>query len=279
MCEKLLKKYEKQGKYEKIIEVIDKEILKNPKKASSLLIKKAIALIQLKKYKQALTTLNVILNDSNDKYVIYLLINECYVKLDEYEKVYEYLKKALETKPNDEFLLKQLSYCAYLTKKYQECCNYVETLIQIDKADIEDYCNLIYCLIPLGEIEKALKYTQKVLEIDPTNLDAYASLAVVYESIEDNDKLKEVYYRILELDDDGSLQIMLLKSQAYLELGYEKEAFNFVEKAIKLNSYNPTPYLMKTILCQKLGMQEQAKESLYEALNLEPNLMFKLMKP
>ena len=113
MCEKQLKEYEKQGNYEKIIELVDKEILKNPKKVSSLLIKKAIALIQLKKYNRALTTLNVLLKDSNDKYVIYLLINECYVKLDEYEKGYIYLKKALETKPNDEFVLKQLSYCAY----------------------------------------------------------------------------------------------------------------------------------------------------------------------
>ncbi len=94
MCENLLNEYLKDEKYEEIIVLIDELMLKNPKNASALLTKKAIALMFLKKYEQALTTLKVLLEDSNDEYLILRLIHECYIQLDENKKAEECLKKS-----------------------------------------------------------------------------------------------------------------------------------------------------------------------------------------
>ena len=88
-----------------------------------------------------------------------------------------------------------------------------------------------------------------------------------------DEKLKEVCERIIDLKDDGTLQIILLKAQAYLEIGKKKEAFKFVDKAIKLNPYDPFPYLMKGILYNKLEMFDEANECFVEAFRLNPELL------
>ena len=67
MCEKLLEQYEKENKYDELIKLIDEIILKDPKKASKLLFRKANALIEIKKYSQAITTLKAYLKSCSEK--------------------------------------------------------------------------------------------------------------------------------------------------------------------------------------------------------------------
>ena len=274
MCEKLLDHYEKEKNYDEIIRLIDEIILENPEKATSLLFRKANALIELEKYSQAITTLNVYVKDctKDEKIKAYTVIATCYMYLENEEKAEEYLLKTLELDPKNDIILKHLSYTSYINHEYGKCYGYIEKLIEIKKADIEDYTNLIFCCIQLDRIDEALEYAEKIIEIDPTNLDVFATLTIVYGDLDDEDKLKEVCERIINLKDDGTLQIILLKAQALLELGQKEEAFKFVDKAIKLNPYDPFPYLMKGMLYNKLKMSEQAHECFIEAFNLNPEL-------
>ena len=275
MTDELLKKYEEEENYKELIKLIDKLILENSQKTSLLLYKKAKALIGLEKYEQAITTLNVFLKDCDekDKFKAYITLSQCYSWLDDDENTVDALENALEYEPENELVLKQLSYITYINQDFVKCCEYIKKLIEIDKADIEDYTNLIFCCIQLDRIDEALKYAEKVIELDPTNLDVFATLTIVYESREDDEKLKEVCERIIDLKDDGTLQIILLKAQAYLEIGKKKEAFKFVDKAIKLNPYDPFPYLMKGILYNKLEMFDEANECFVEAFRLNPELL------
>ena len=96
--------------------------------------------------------------------------------------------------------------------------------------------------------------------------------------MDDVEKLKEVCQRIINLKDDGTLQIILLKAQAYLELGKKEEAFEFVNKAIKLNPYDPFPYLMKGLLYNNLGMSDEAEECFNEAFRLNPEILESIEK-
>ncbi|MBR0270473.1 MAG: tetratricopeptide repeat protein [Methanobrevibacter sp.] len=280
MSEKLLDHYEEEKNYDAMIKLIDEMILENPQKASTLLFKKAEALIELEKYKQAITTLKVYLKDCSDGEMLkaYVLIATCYASLEDDEKKVEYLEKVLELDPENDLVLKQLSYHAYIGHDFKKCCEYIKKLIKLEKADIEDYTNLIFCCIQLDMIDDALKYAEKVISLDPTNLDVFATLTIVYESLEDDEKLKEVCERIINLNDDGTLQIMLLKAQASLELGKEKEAFELVDKAIKLNPYDPFPYLMKGILLNSLKRFDEANECFGEAFTLNPEILLSMEK-
>ncbi len=280
MCEKLLDHYEEEKNYEEAIKLIDEIILQNPEKASSLLFRKANALIELKKYSQAITTLKVYVKDcsENEKIKAYTVIATCYMHLDNEEKADEYLLKTLELDPENDIILKHLSYGSYIRQEHEKCYGYIQQLIEIEKADIEDYTNLIFCCIQLDRIDEALEYAEKVIELDPTNLDVFATLTIVYEDLEDKEKLKDVCERIINLKDDGTLQIILLKAQALLELGRKEEAFEFVNKAIKLNPYDPFPYLMKGMLYNKLKMFEHAQECFSEAFNLNPELLLMIEK-
>ncbi|WP_296885042.1 tetratricopeptide repeat protein [uncultured Methanobrevibacter sp.] len=280
MCEKLLDHYEEEKNFEEVIKLIDEIILQNPEKASSLLFRKANALIELKKYSQAITTLKVYVKDcsENEKIKAYTVIATCYMHLDNEEKADEYLLKTLELDPENDIILKHLSYGSYIRQEHEKCYGYIQQLIEIEKADIEDYTNLIFCCIQLDRIDEALEYAEKVIELDPTNLDVFATLTIVYEDLEDKEKLKDVCERIINLKDDGTLQIILLKAQALLELGRKEEAFEFVNKAIKLNPYDPFPYLMKGMLYNKLKMFEHAQECFSEAFNLNPELLLMIEK-
>ena len=280
MCEKLLDQFEKDNNYGEVIKLIDEIILKDPKKASKLLFRKANALIEIKKYSQAITTLKAYLKSCSEKEKIrsYILIASCYMNLDNDEKAEEYLLKTLDADPENDIVLKQLSYMAYINHDFDKCSYFIKILIKIDKADIEDYTNLIYCCIELNMIDDALKYAEKVIELDPTNLDVFATLTIVYENLDDEEKLKGVCERIMDLKDDGTLQIILLKAQASLELGQKDEAFELVNKAIKLNPYDPFPYLMKGLLYNKLNMFDQAEEYFNEAFRLNPEILVSMEK-
>lgn len=275
MSKKLLEEYEKDKNYDAAIELIDKMILENPQDAPSLLFRKAEALIELKKYKKAITTVEVYIKDcsAKEKLKSYVLIATCYASLKDDEKTEEYLEKIVELDPENDFVLKQLSYRAYINHEFKKCCEYIKRLIKMDKADIEDYTNLIFCCIELGMIDDALKYAEKVISIDPTNLDVFATLTILYEELDDEKKLNEVCERIINLKDDGTLQIMLLKAQASLELGKKEEAFAIVNKAIKLNPYDPFPYLMKGMLLNKLELFDEANECFSEAFSLNPEIL------
>lgn len=275
MSKKLLEEYEKDKNYDAAIELINKMILENPHDASSLLFRKAEALIELKKYKKAITTLEVYIKDcsAKEKLKSYVLIATCYASLKDDEKTEEYLEKIVELDPENDFVLKQLSYRAYINHEFKKCCEYIKRLIKMDKADIEDYTNLIFCCIELGMIDDALKYAEKVISIDPTNLDVFATLTILYEELDDEKKLNEVCERIINLKDDGTLQIMLLKAQASLELGRKEEAFAIVNKAIKLNPYDPFPYMMKGMLLNKLELFDEANECFSEAFSLNPEIL------
>ena len=275
MSEKLLDEYEKEKNYGAVIELIDEMILKNPQNASSLLFRKAEALIELKEYKKAISTLEVYIKDcsAKEKLKSYVLIATCYSSLDDDEKTEEYLEKIIELDPENDLVLKQLSYRAYINHEFKKCCKYIKRLIALEKADIEDYTNLIFCCIELDMIDDALKYAEKVISIDPTNLDVFATLTILYEELDDEKKLNEVCERIINLKDDGTLQIMLLKAQASLELGKKDEAFAIVDKAIKLNPYDPFPYMMKGMLLNKLEMFDEANECFAEAFSLNPEIL------
>lgn len=280
MSEKLLDHYEEEKNFEEVIKLIDEIILQNPEKASSLLFRKAEALVALEKCDQAITTLKVYVKDCSEKEKIksYILIASCYMNIDNDKKAEKYLVKILDIDPENDIILKQLSYMAYINQNFERCCYLVKILIKIDKADIEDYINMIFCCIQLDRIDEALKYAEKVIELDPTNLDVFATLTIVYENMEDEKKLNEVCERIINLKDDGTLQIILLKAQAYLELGKKEEAFEFINKAIKLYPYDPFPYLMKGILYNKLDMFEQADECFNEAFILNPEIFDNIEK-
>lgn len=280
MSEKLIDHYEEEKNYEEVIRLIDEMILNDPEKASSLLFRKAEALVALEKCDQAITTLKVYVKDCSEKEKIksYILIASCYMNIDNDKKAEEYLVKILDIDPENDIILKQLSYMAYINQNFERCCYLVKILIKIDKADIEDYINMIFCCIQLDRIDEALKYAEKVIELDPTNLDVFATLTIVYENMEDEKKLNEVCERIINLKDDGTLQIILLKAQAYLELGKKEEAFEFINKAIKLYPYDPFPYLMKGILYNKLDMFEQADECFNEAFILNPEIFDNIEK-
>ena len=57
MSEKLIEHFEKEKNYDEVIKIIDELILEDPEKASSLLFRKAEALVGLEKYRQAIQLL------------------------------------------------------------------------------------------------------------------------------------------------------------------------------------------------------------------------------
>ena len=126
MSEKLIEHFEKEKNYDEVIKIIDELILEDPEKASSLLFRKAEALVGLEKYQQAITTLKVYAKDcpNNEKIKSYVLIASCYMNLDNDEKAEEYLVKILEIDPENDIILRQFArlYFRRLVHRCLCCC-------------------------------------------------------------------------------------------------------------------------------------------------------------
>ena len=282
MCKQLMKKlleFEKNHDYENILKQINEIISKCPEKKEKLLLKKSLAQIQLEKHTQAIETLEEYLKicDEEEKYTVYLSLAGCHNILGNKDTAEKYILKAYEENQDYTAQKKVISFY-YLNKEYEKCIEFIKMLKEQDKADIEDLIDLTYCYNNLNQYEKGIECAKEVLEIDPSNVDMYITLTISYENIGDMENLIDCYEKIIKLDTIEDEQLQLIKAQAYLALGDEKKAIEYVDKTIKNAPYNPMNYIMKGMLFNGMGKSQEAMECFQEAEKLDSEILQKMFE-
>ena len=244
MVETLLKELEETENPENIIKLIDEIISIKPEIKEKLLLKKALAYKNLENYEKAIKYYKEFekYSPADEKYMLLLEIADCYENLEENEKEMEYLIKSFNLHPTD-YSHKKIIVTYYLNHEYRKCISFIENLKEKNLADIEDLINLTYCYNHCNDPKNAISCAEQVIELDPKNIDMYITLTISYESLGDMEKLMETYRKIVELDVDEDEQSLLIISQAYMGLEEEEKSFETIDKAIKLNPYDPMTIL------------------------------------
>ena len=166
-------------------------------------------------------------------------IGETYFKLMEYEKSYEYFKKALEINENNQIVLFEMAFLCSIIGKPVEVIRYGNKILsEDDNYDLYQLIAMAY--VDLGKRESALEcldqaiythpqtnyfYTikgnlyyyldeeenarecfEKSIEINPYDIVPYCNQIVYYKDHKQIEKAKEIYERLIENHPDFSLK-------------------------------------------------------------------------
>ena len=163
------------------------------------------------KYKEAIVTYKLCLDENPEAYQIHYYIGNCYKEMDEiglaqeeYEKVAQGLEQ--EKRPDlAEIQSEVLSFMGELSlerKDREAALKYYKEALELDPRDE----NLAYTVgevcFSLGKIEDAVYHFNLASELKPTWANPYLKLGYVYLRQEDYQKAKENFNKFLELEPD-----------------------------------------------------------------------------
>lgn len=137
-----------------------------------------------KKYKKAIKFLKLFLKqekfNKNDIYEAHLIVADCYVFLNDYEKALSYLIENFKSNIPNSKLLCKIGDVFLLKNDYMKAVFWYEnallnsgknefTFIEKQYGDFYPYLQLCVCYYKLNDLEKAFFYNKKAEEVDSTN--------------------------------------------------------------------------------------------------------------
>jgi len=117
--------------------------------------------------------------------------------------------------------------------------------------------------------QKAEEYFIKIIKQDPKSVSAYRGLGDTYLLQGSLEESRETYRFVLQLDNEDEGVLVRLAEMAEGQ-GYLEEAVDYYERAILVNDSFASRFYKITGLLFKLEKYESAKESILQAVKLEP---------
>ncbi len=232
--ERIIEHFEEKEQFTLVLEATELAGSQYPYSAS-LLFLKANALIVLRRYDEALDTLEQAeLLDSTDT-TLYILKTDVYLALDQQERAAEILETAIEYFTGDEKLdlLFELAdvYDDYENfEKVFEC--FVE-ILKLDPNNEEALYKICFWTDFTGRNEESIKLHQAIIDEYPFNELAWFNLGAAYQGIKLHEKAIDSYNYAVAINEkfDYSYRNM---GDAYIRLRKYKEAIEVLEKVLEL---------------------------------------------
>ncbi|MCX7738239.1 MAG: cellulose synthase subunit BcsC-related outer membrane protein [Hydrogenothermaceae bacterium] len=208
-------------------------------------------------------------------YIDYLIASE---KIQELSKFQQFLTE------EEKRLLEEKNLYADIDKAKQriesgeldEAESILHNLYLKQPSNIYVLLNLGYLYLLKGNLHKSENFYKNVLLIDKENKDAIKGLKAVYvklgsyeDSIRMIDRLKAL--GVKDEDEKKIRELYLIKkAKEFIEKKEISNALTYAEEALKLNSLNPTVYLILSNIYKERGVKELYFKYLTKAYELEP---------
>ncbi len=155
-------------KYNEAMQILDKLIKAGETKGNRVLYVKAEILIKIGRFDEGISLIEEIISKEPDNpdalnFVGYSLLE----KGKELERAYEYIKKALEEKPNDPYILDSLAWYYYLSGKYDKAYEIILKSYEKLKEDPTVLEHLGDILVKLNRKKEAKKFYEDALNFEP----------------------------------------------------------------------------------------------------------------
>lgn len=245
--------------------------------SSSLLLLKANLLIVLRKYKEALYTLEQVeLLDTSDT-TLYILKTDVYLALDLQEKAAEVLETALESFEGEEKidLLFELADVYDDYENFEKIFDCLVVILKMDPTNEEALYKICFWTDFTGRNEEGIKLHQQILDDHPFNELAWFNLGAAYQGIKLHEKAIEAYLYAVAIDEKFDYAYRNL-GDAYLRLRRYKEAIESLEKVLELSRPEYVIYEAIGHCFDKLANYPQARFNYKKAshLNAEDSHMY-----
>lgn len=220
---------------------------------------------------KAIRTLQSSLALSKRKYqqeMIYSLMSEIYLTLDEYEKAGDTAKKAHRLDSSDVKALITLGDLSYKNQNYKQALKYYKSASAHDKTAYKPLVNEAKTYQKLNELEKAEDLYKKVLKTHSDSYEAYYNVAMMQD---ENSQDRIVYLK-------KAIAVNLQYKEAWLELAkieISRENFDIAQKylsnAYYIDENDFRYYYYQGLLYKGLGETTKAIYNFKKCLKLNPN--------
>lgn len=226
--------YEEKGKMETALEVAETGITQFPY-SGSLLILKADILLGLRRYKEALTTLDrAELFDTSDS-TLYILRTDAYLALDLHEKAAGVLKNAIQIFDGEEKtdLLFELADVYDDYEEFDKVFDCLKMILELEPNNDEALHKICFWTDYTGRNEEGIRLHQQIIEEYPFNELAWFNLAAAYQGLKLYEKSIDAYKYAIAIDEKFDYAYRNM-GDAYLRLRKYKEAIEALEKVLEL---------------------------------------------
>ena len=154
--------------------------------------------------------------------------------LGKFEKAENFLRKAIEIKPDISSTYSNLAAILRNLGKLEEAENLLRKAIEIKPDYAMAYSNLGNVLRDLGKLEEAEIFLRKAIEIDSKLDIAYFNLGFILKDLGKLEEAEKILRKAIEIKPDFAIAYLNL-GNTLKDLGKLEEAENLLRKAVTLN--------------------------------------------
>ena len=275
---------------QEFIETYDLNIDESFPKDEQVMARKAIALMDLERFEEAIPILDDALKYTDDKEglkIIHFHLGVSYFRLGELDKVIYEFEKAREYN-DDPSLLLQIANCYEMAnqkekaldvlKEYSELIpdnqdikKKIENLRENDEPDSDEiYNNKCLALINQYRFNEAIECYDKALKINPNNVKAWNNKAFALHNLNRLDEAIECYDKSLEID-PNFISSLRNKAFALRTLNRLDEAIECYDKVLKIDSNDFGVWNNKAFSLHELNRSDEAIECYDKSLKINPS--------
>ena len=225
----LIQLFHKNNYSEVLIKVT--KLLKESPENLQLLSIKAITLISLKKYDEAIKCFKLCLKYDPYHIVSYFNIGSVYQDINQIDDAIVSYKKVLEIDPNHFGALFNIGVIYNDVKVYNKAIHYYKKSLKINPQNVSVYYNLGLIYYDLCEYNLAIKYYRSAINIDPNFTDTYFNLASVFEKLEKYDYCLN-YYILANKKNPEDEKSMIKIREIFKKLNRNKDAVLYFKEAL-----------------------------------------------
>ncbi|MFC4231087.1 tetratricopeptide repeat protein [Parasediminibacterium paludis] len=240
--------------------------------SSHLMIRKADVLLALRKYHEALETLeNAELYDSTD-INLFILKTDVYLALDQQDKAVEILVAALEQFEGEERLelLFELADVYDDYEEFDKVFDCLKLILEEDPNNEEALYKICFWTDFTGRNEEGIQLHQKIIDEFPYNEIAWFNLAAAYQGLKLYEKAIDAYQYAIVIEEKFDYAYRNM-GDAYLRLRKYKEAIEALEKVLELSRPEDVIYEAIGHCYHRMGNFAQARFNYKKATHLNPD--------
>lgn len=214
---------------------------------------------------RAISTLQSALTSRKNpnKGLIYALMSEVYLDMNEFEKASDTAKKAHRS--NRRYALVTLGDLSYKNKNYKQSLKYYKKAASYNKKDYLPLVKEAQAYQQLDKIKKAKDIYTKILKVHSDSWEAYLNTGLL-------DKDREIIYIKKAIAVNPSCEaawVQLAKLQ--LDKGNYEEAQKYLSNAFCIDENDFKYYYYQGLLDKSIGNYNQAKSDFSKCLRLNSN--------
>jgi tetratricopeptide (TPR) repeat protein len=206
------------------------------------------------------------IEDSSEKFADLIILSKLFTeKLQNMELAFPCLLKALEIRPSDSDLLKEIEKTASQLNKWSELKDvyegFADRVPKIEGAKMLFRAGKIY-MVKLKDMENAEKSLTKALINDPADIEALKFLIELYKETGQPQKAVESAFRLKEFDItmDERLNILKMIGSMLISLEKKEDALKVFREIHELKpSDNETLKILAELLIEKESLEELEK--------------------